>query len=97
MNGSFLPAVIGASVKAAELLGEAVHVFLARGPARGLLVDTGLVGMDNRSGALTQNNFTSHLRAALLLRDGGDHLLSLVDANLLLLWVNWLRFPVTQG
>ena len=43
--------MIGASVEAAELLLEAVDVLLARGPARGLLVDAGLRGLGVDHGA----------------------------------------------
>ena len=41
----FLPAMMGASVEAAELLIKAVDIFLARGPARGLGVDALLLGL----------------------------------------------------
>ena len=36
--------MIGASIKAAEFLGEAVHVLLTGGPARGCGVDAGFLG-----------------------------------------------------
>ena len=44
--------MVGASIEAAELFGEAINVLLARGPARGLGVDAGLSIDVNGGGAL---------------------------------------------
>ena len=65
-----LLAVVGASVEAAELFGEAVYVLLARGPACGLGVDACLpIGVDG-GGALF------HLVRDVLAQVLVDHLAS---------------------